>query len=44
MYTNERFSVVGAGIARTVWMSRLHTDPRRDLTCKLILALPQPIY
>ncbi|TID27703.1 hypothetical protein E2P81_ATG00460 [Venturia nashicola] len=24
--------VVGAGIARTVWLSRLHTDPRRDLT------------
>ncbi|KAE9989461.1 hypothetical protein EG327_002653 [Venturia inaequalis] len=24
--------VVGAGIARTVWLSRLHTDSRRDLT------------
>jgi hypothetical protein len=26
--------VLGAGIARTVWLSRLYTDPRRDLTCK----------
>ncbi|QDS72812.1 hypothetical protein FKW77_006640 [Venturia effusa] len=25
-------SVVGAGIARTVWLSRLYTDPRRDLS------------
>lgn len=25
--------VLGAGIARTVYLSRLYTDPRRDLTC-----------
>lgn len=28
--------VVGAGIARTVWLERLFSDPLRDLTCKLL--------
>lgn len=37
--TNERYSVVGAGIARTVWLSRLHTDSRRDLTCKPVVPI-----
>jgi hypothetical protein len=26
--------VLGAGIARTIWLARLFTDSRRDLTCK----------
>jgi hypothetical protein len=26
--------VLGASIARTIWLSRLYTDPMRDLTCK----------
>jgi hypothetical protein len=26
--------VIGAGIARTYYLSKLSTDPRRDLTCK----------
>jgi hypothetical protein len=26
--------VLGAGIARTIWLARLYTDSRRDLTCK----------
>jgi hypothetical protein len=31
--------VIGAGIARTIWLARLFTDPRRDLTCKFALLL-----
>jgi hypothetical protein len=31
--------VIGAGIARTYYLSRLTTDPRRDLTCKSCDAL-----
>jgi hypothetical protein len=26
--------VIGAGIARTIWLARLFTEPKRDLTCK----------
>jgi hypothetical protein len=32
--------VLGASIARTIWLSRLYTDPRRDLTCKFSISLP----
>lgn len=42
--TNEEYSVLGAGIARAVWLSRLHTGPRRDLTCKPILNILQLGY
>jgi hypothetical protein len=26
--------VIGAGIARSIWLARLYTDERRDLTCQ----------
>lgn len=31
--------VLGAGIARTIWLARLYTDPKRDQTCMSLLFL-----